>query len=110
MFYISSIHFMKFKKKVEEEKVEAMTKASNYVFSETASVANYGHFYPKRNSSSITNEYEFKTGTEFTVVKSKPARPVAFSVGVKKGRPILTNSSKRFESSMQSITKAESVN
>lgn len=77
LFYISSIHFLKFKQKVQEDKTEALAKASNYVFSETASVQNYGHFYPKKDRSpgSISNEYEFKSGTDFTVVKKSQARP-----------------------------------
>ena len=87
LFYISSIHWLEFKSNRDAEYVEAKTKASNYDFSDTASVQNYGHFKATKKAGENMlgkTEYKFKAGPDFTVV-----RETASTLGVKKSAPIM---------------------
>lgn len=72
-FWISSIHYEKFRRQIEDEKIEAQTKASNFNWDDAQSVSNYGHFKPKfsddnRGGGSI--DYLFEARTEFTVIRA----------------------------------------
>ena len=83
-FWISSIHYGRFKEQLEKEKDDAQAKASNLDISDVKTVLSYGHF---KRTDSMRNAFEFRLEKELRVT-----RDYSSSVQPIKKRPLLMHS------------------
>ena len=90
-FYISSIHYEKFRRTLQSEKEEAQDKASQAQFDDHDSVAGYGYFKKKRDRHGIMGgSYKFVHRPAFGVVRDS-----SNSQQIVKSRPLVIDEAHR---------------